>query len=68
MLEWVDPGIEPGSPAFQADSLLSEPSGKPQKREKVFPYTAHIEVTENRSLDVQNSYYSSKKSKLFFFW
>ena len=24
-----DPGIEPGSPAFQADSLLSEPQGKP---------------------------------------
>ena len=25
-----DPGIEPGSPALQADSLLSEPPGKPQ--------------------------------------
>ena len=24
-----DLGIEPGSPALQADSLLSEPSGKP---------------------------------------
>ena len=24
-----DPGIEPGSPALQADSLLSEPPGKP---------------------------------------
>ena len=23
-----DPGIEPGSPTLQADSLLSEPSGK----------------------------------------
>ena len=23
-----DPGIEPGSPALQADSLLSEPTGK----------------------------------------
>ena len=38
ILEWVacppsvdlsDPGIKPGSPAFQADSLLSEPPGKP---------------------------------------
>ena len=37
-LEWVaisfsgdlpDPGIEPGSPALQADSLPSEPPGKP---------------------------------------
>ena len=25
----LDPEIEPGSPAFQADSLLSEPPGKP---------------------------------------
>ena len=25
-----DPGIEPGSPALQTDSLLSEPPGKPQ--------------------------------------
>ena len=25
-----DPGIESGSPALQADSLLSEPAGKPQ--------------------------------------
>ena len=24
-----DPGIEPGSPALQADSLPSEPRGKP---------------------------------------
>ena len=26
-----DPGIEPGSPALQADSSLSEPPGKPHK-------------------------------------
>ena len=39
ILEWVaipspgdlpDPGIEPGSPALQADSLPTEPWGKPQ--------------------------------------
>ena len=29
-----DPGIEPGSPALQADSLLSEPTGKPTNIEK----------------------------------
>ena len=38
VLEWVaisfsrgssDPGIEPGSPALQADTLSSEPPGKP---------------------------------------
>ena len=26
-----DPGIKPGSPALDADSLLSEPPGKPRK-------------------------------------
>ena len=26
-----DPGIKPGSPALQADSLQSEPPGKPKK-------------------------------------
>ena len=30
-----DPGIEPRSPALQADSLLSDPSGKPHLREQV---------------------------------
>ena len=27
-----DPGIEPGSPEFQADALTSEPPGKPYRR------------------------------------
>ena len=43
VLEWVAisfsrgsswPRIEPGSPAFQADALTSQPPGKPQKKEK----------------------------------
>ena len=29
-----NPGIEPGSPALQADALPSEPPGKPNKRER----------------------------------
>ena len=29
-----DPGIEPGSPAFQADALTPEPPGKPTKVSK----------------------------------
>ena len=29
-----DPGIEPESPAFQADALTSEPPGKPSKESK----------------------------------
>ena len=44
ILEWVailfsrdlpDPGIELGSPALQADSLLSEPPGKPDRKLKL---------------------------------
>ena len=31
-----DPGIKPGSPALQTDSLPSEPSGKPHKITKVY--------------------------------
>ena len=30
--DFPDPGIEPGSPALQADSLSSEPPGKPKMR------------------------------------
>ena len=30
-----DPGIEPGSPALQADALPSEPPGKPQARRRL---------------------------------
>ena len=29
-----DPGIKPGSPAFQADALTSEPPGKPSWTEE----------------------------------
>ena len=44
ILEWVtisfsrdlpDPGIEPGSPALQADALPSEPPGKLQRNQKL---------------------------------
>ena len=31
----LDPGMEPGSSALQADSLLSEPPGKSFQKEKV---------------------------------
>ena len=33
-----DPGIEPGSPASQADSLLTEPPGKPMRRPETLKY------------------------------
>ena len=31
-----DPGIEPRSPAFQADALTSEPPGNPTERQFIF--------------------------------
>ena len=32
-----DPGIKPGSPALQADTLPSEPPGKPLRKERTRP-------------------------------
>ena len=50
ILEWVaflspgdlpNPGIEPGSPALQANSLPAEPQGKPKNAEWVaYPFTS----------------------------
>ena len=36
-----DPGIEPGSPAFQVDTLTSEPLGKPSKIKPVVKYVQY---------------------------
>ena len=55
ILQWVaisfsrgssTPGTEPGSPAFQADSLLSEPSGKPHYILYILLYyTVYVDTT-----------------------
>ena len=39
----LDPGIEPGSPAFQADALTSEPPGKPRQN-KAPRKDAHVQI------------------------
>ena len=39
-----DPGIEPGSPTLQADSLPSEPPGKPKLYYRVF---LNVEINLN---------------------
>ena len=41
-----NPGIEPGSPALQADALPSEPPGKPN-RITVDPIRYHLSVIHN---------------------
>ena len=52
----ANPGIEPGSPALQADALLSEPPGKPQIIDKglqtVTGATAHAIESGGRWQDV----------------
>ena len=48
-----NPGIEPGSPALQADALSSEPLGKPQYGlaiRKVLYMHAHDSESESRSV------------------
>ena len=40
-----DPGIEPGSPALQADSLPSEPPGKPMLAINLITVTAYCCIT-----------------------
>ena len=50
-----DPGIEPGSPALQADSFPSEPPGKPKMgegekiKEKKNPQTGKKQKDQNKS-------------------
>ena len=43
----ADPGIEPGSPALQADSLLSEPPGKPTVGHCVYLITVCIWISNS---------------------
>ena len=53
-----DPGIKPGSPALQADSLLSQPPGKLQKRhwEEVQLLSRSLDITRHWSaLDMADS-------------
>ena len=55
-----DPGIEPGSPAFQADTLTSEPPGKPhdqprQHIKKQRHYFANIGLS-SESYDFSSSH------------
>ena len=42
-----DPGIEPGSPAFQAGALTSEPPGKPEKYVKSIYNLTYLSVIFN---------------------
>ena len=52
-----DPGIKPGSPALQADALLSEPPGKQGQKESVAYFSP-----------LSNSISLFLSLSLFFFW
>jgi hypothetical protein len=43
-----EPGIEPGSPALQADALPSEPPGKPDERERYIQLNAEFQRIARR--------------------
>ena len=47
-----DPGIKPRSPALQADSLPSEPSGKPHKHEEKMNYSGFTKCFQYEKHDV----------------
>ena len=45
-----NPGIKPGSPALQADTLQSEPPGKPCIHTSIFSYLSPCVSTKNHDL------------------
>ena len=51
--DFPDPGIEPGSPALQADALPSEPPGKPVNK-FMLKLTGLYEAPRHRGLFVLN--------------
>ena len=50
------PGIEPGSPALQADSLPSEPTGKPSFTSKVMKFNKIIYIKHLAEYLAQSPY------------
>ena len=68
ILEWVaicfsraspDPGIEPRSPALQADSLPSELAGKPFLRTCQTPFHSDFNVTFPSAMHTGSNYFLS---------
>ena len=74
ILEWVaipspgdlpDPGIEPRSPALQADSLPSEPPGKPILSKQT--YSVPIILKKKSSLEFLRSFHCETFQKITLF-
>ena len=49
-----DPGIKPGYPAFQAESLLSEPPGKSRYSQNIPLIQIHQEKVQNDVTTLEN--------------
>ena len=47
------PGIEPGSPSLQADSLPTELLGKPQNQNKIYLMEKLIGLTAKRNITIR---------------
>ena len=58
----LDPGIEPGSPALQADALPSEPPGTNVKK-----FTVNLLGKKHQELQEHSSYKDDIKDKKIFF-
>ena len=78
MLEWLpfpspgdfpNSGIKPGSPVWQADSLPSEPPGKPKEYDTGTKTDTLINETEERTwkwiYTYMNSYYFTKEARIY---
>ena len=59
-----NPGIEPGSPALQADALSSEPPGKPQQETSIVNYMNLYVMLFHQS----RIWYSFVYNSFFPFW
>ena len=51
-----DPGIEPGSPVLQADSLPSEPPGKPNQETKPCGISAESSTDKTSVIAIKENY------------
>ena len=61
-----DPGVKPGCPALQADSLPSEPPGKPSKDLKLKQKSKQNQNNNNKKIHLIRKFISSQQNTLSF--
>ena len=55
-----EPGIEPGCPTMQADSLLSEPPGKPQFQSMESEMPSMLSGADLQAVFAQHCYHTDR--------